>query len=377
MSCLDCISQTFFLCLDNGKQKPDRRVPRLGLLIMANLNTLPITPSEPYGEDPIFLILSTYAHTGTDDAWLETQMAIQSLATLQSAQNVFSVLENIYRRAQTAVPPVGETTLERQRAVLEALQARASHLQAREQEKQFVAQRERDSAAENTQVGEQRDAKGARLQTLRIGPDSNGTESALLAAADRYDLDRASALIDSIDNVNPLNRTFEASVIVLETSSDVARQRSHTLLQELLRQRVRELSAEAQKTEQMQTEAVVAQNSISNDNDAPSELAQQQKVRDILQSKIERAAEKPSVGEPPNGSGLSWADSLNRLPCWVVFLGGVVILALFVALVAFISGVISRNRAMKKQKKLDEQQQQQIMNAFAYNMQRQQQQQQR
>ena len=342
---------------------------------MAHLNTLPIAPSEARNEDPIFLVLATYAHTGTDDAWLQAQAAVQSLRTLESAQSVFDVLEEVYRRAQKAVPPTPETTLERHRAVLEALQARASHLQAREQARQLVAQRERDNAEESTQSSAQRDAQDARLRTLRAGPDSNGVESALLAAADRYDLDRAAALIDAIGSTDALNRTFEASLIVLETSGDAVQQRSHALLQEMLRERMRELDSVA--AEQQSQQASLSSSDAS--EKTRSLTAEQETVKAMLQSKLDSAAmatdsnsndtkKTPVVIKTTEGG--SWSGSLSRLPCWLVFLGGVVVLALFVALVSFVSGVVSRNRANKKQKELEQQQQQR--NALLYNLQQQQ-----
>lgn len=338
---------------------------------MTHINTLPIAPSEPREVDPVFVTAMNYVHTGSDDAWSETQMAIQSFNSLASAQNIFSVLEIIYRRAQTAIPPTSETVLERHRAVLEAMQARASHLQARDQERQFLAQRERDIVAENAQDIEERDAQGAMLQTLRIGPQSDGTESALLAAADRYDLDRASAIIDAADNINALNRTFEASLIVLQTSGDAARQRSHALLQELLRARVRKLSAETEQQQQQQQDDDEQSVTRGQNQMEQQQQQQQQRVREVLQSKLDNALSRnQSVGASDSVSS-SWSDSLSRLPCWVVFLAGVVVLAIFVAFVAFISGIVSRNRAMRKQKQLEQEQ----LNVFAYNLLQQQQQQ--
>lgn len=339
------------------------------------MNGLPMAPTEPLAIESILQVLSQYVRVGSGEAFTAARFALQSLQTLQSVDQVFQIVRDAYEKAKTT--KVDPQMLERHRAVLETLQAQASFLQAQQmpaqtqplvqasstksvliqpgnveltkktevtatptaaataaattQEKpaqQKQQQQEQpvtqppvlappQQAAQPLQQQQQPLSldEQRRMRYLRIQGDSGNVIVALLTAVDNNDMSGAATLVQGVSDKDTLNRAFEASVLAFQTEKVAVKQQAHTQVQELLRQRFRQLEAAA---------AAAATADTVTATPAPTSSS--------VTIRVPTSIKTPTANSGP-------------LPCWLYLIIGLVIIALIAGIVALIRGSGKKKKA--------------------------------
>lgn len=337
------------------------------------MNGLPMAPTEPLAIESILQVLSQYVRVGSGEAFTAARFALQSLQTLQSIDQVFKIVRDAYEKAKTT--KVDPQMLERHRAVLETLQAQASFLQAQQMQqqqqkqqsgqpqsaqvetsstksvlvqpgnvnvtrqtemiataqpldsKQIPQQQEQQSPQQQKQQQQQTPVslqmpsqpalsvdEQRRMRYLRIQDSSGNVVVALLTAVDSNDMTGAAALIQGVSDKETLNRAFEASVLAFQTEKVAAKQQAHTQVQELLRQRFRQL------------EAATASSTVPSASTVSTPASTTTVIR------VPSAVKTPTTNSGP-------------LPCWMYLLIGLVIIALIAGIVALIRGSGKKKKA--------------------------------
>ena len=151
-----------------------------------------------------------------------------------------------------------------------------------------------------------------RMRYLQIQDGSGNVIVSLLTFVDTNDLSNASTVVNTIKDKDTLNRAFEASVLAFQTENNPTKKQAHAQLQELLRNRFRQIE-----------QATLP----------PATLPQAAAAAAVTQQPIQiPTTVKTTVNSGP-------------LPCWLYFLIGVILIALIAGVIALIT-----KNSKKKQK---------------------------